>query len=84
MTVQDLQNLKMSFINSYIVRESLNGKNQYNCENCKKYVDAEKVIEIKIILCFNSFFNDFFFFLQVLSIKTASTNTNSIAVKIYV
>ena len=38
----------MSLTNSFIVRENLDGNNQYRCENCNnQYHDAEKYCQLK-------------------------------------
>lgn len=42
-TVQGSNSLENSLINSFVFREQLNGNNQYKCEKCCKYTDAEKV-----------------------------------------
>ena len=42
-TVQGSTGLDMSLINSFVMRENLNGNNQYRCENCNnEYRDAER------------------------------------------
>ena len=46
-TVQGSNSLTNSLMNSYMFREKLNGNNQYKCENCCKYTDAEKVFKLK-------------------------------------
>ncbi len=51
-TVQGSNNLTNSLMNSFVFREPLNGNNQYKCEKCDKYVDAEKVGSEKYLLCF--------------------------------
>lgn len=47
-TVQGLDSLQMSLMNSFIMRENMDGNNQYRCEKCdNQYRDAEKYCQLK-------------------------------------
>lgn len=49
-TVQGSDGLKTSLINSFQMREGLNGNNQYKCEKCNnQYRDAEKYCQLKTL-----------------------------------
>ena len=47
-TVQGSTDIHISLSNSFIIREHLNGNNQYRCEKCSnEYRDAEKYCQLK-------------------------------------
>ncbi|CAF0830036.1 unnamed protein product [Brachionus calyciflorus] len=49
-TVQGSPNLECSLNNSFILREKLDGNNQYKCEKCNnQYRDAEKYCQLKTL-----------------------------------
>ena len=49
-TVQGSDGLRTSLINSFQMREGLNGNNQYKCEKCNnQYRDAEKYCQLKTL-----------------------------------
>lgn len=48
--VQGSDCLHASLVNSFMLRESLNGNNQYKCEKCNnEYRDAEKYCQLKVL-----------------------------------
>ncbi|XP_074659293.1 ubiquitin carboxyl-terminal hydrolase 40-like [Tubulanus polymorphus] len=46
-TVAGMQSLEMSLNNDYVDVETMDGNNQYRCENCQRLVDAERGVKIR-------------------------------------
>jgi ubiquitin carboxyl-terminal hydrolase 40 len=52
-TVQGSSDLRTSLVNSFVMRENMDGNNQYKCERCNnEYRDAERYCQLKVYLTF--------------------------------